>query len=256
MASLRRAIIWSAVAALGALAVLSAAGAHLGPAGAAALFRSAPMAVVWVLLTGALLAGPMLLLSGRAIRHAGLLAAYGGGVLILLGAMLGSGTAHRLARRCWGSQKVATAVMHVIEGQGSRQLLDPQSGEPIGTLPFEVGLERLEVEYQNPATYPASQAPGTIKEFASHLVISGQGRVLSRAIVSANRPLHYGGYQFTQTGCVLGRHALTRLTVVSDWGLGLVSGGRLLLVAGAVWQMWVGPTTAYLRKRGTHGHQD
>lgn len=256
MARLRRAILWAAVAAFGALAVLSALGAHLGPARAAAMFRSAPMAAVWMALTVALLAGPMLMLSGRVIRNAGLMAGYGGGVLILLGAMLGSPTAHGLAARCWGSQKVASAVMHVVEGQATRELLNEQTGEPIGELPFEVSLERFKVEYHEPATSPASRRAAAIKDFTSHLAISREGHVLARAAVWANRPLHYGGYHFTQTGCVLGQRALVRLTVVSDWGLGVVYAGGVMLAAGVIWQMWVGPAAAYLRKRGSHGHQD
>ncbi|MCJ7543307.1 MAG: cytochrome c biogenesis protein ResB [Phycisphaerae bacterium] len=256
MARLRQVTLWAAAAALGALAVLSALGAHLGPARAAGLFRSAPMAAVWVALAAALLAGPILVPSGRPIRNAGLLAGYGGGVLILLGAMLGSPAAHRLAARCWGSQKVPGAVMHVVEGQPSGELLDEQTAEPIGALPFAVSLERCEVEYHGPAPGPASQPSGPVKDFTSHLVVTRDGQVLARAAVSANRPLHYGGYHFTQTGCVLGRHALVRLTVVSDWGLGVVYAGFALLTAGVIWQMWVGPAAAHLRSRGSHGHQD
>jgi hypothetical protein len=135
------ATLWAGAAGLGALAALSAVGAHLGSPRAAALFHSAPMAAIWGVLAAALLAGPVVVLSARPIRNAGLLAAYGGGALVLLGAMLGS-----------------------------------------------------------VASLPAGAA--------------------------------------------------------GDRGLGVVYAGFVMLAAGLVWQMWVRPGSAYLRKRGSHGHQD
>jgi hypothetical protein len=251
-----RAWAWAAVAATGALAFLGAVGAHLGPARAAEMFRSGPMAGVWVVLTAALLIGPMAVLSPRPGRNAGLLACYGGAALILLGAMLGSRTAHRLAARLSGRSEVPAGVMYVAEGQSTNELLDERSGEPIGTLPFEVRLERLEVVFRDSGASGASQPAGRIQDFISHLVITRDGRVLVRAAVSANRPLHVGGYHLTQTGCIFGRVALTRLTIVSDRGLGVVYAGGVLLVAGSVWQMWLLPAVAALRKRGSHGRQD
>lgn len=256
MTRLDRTMLWVAAAACGGLAALCIIGAHLGTAGAGRVFGSAPMAAAGVVLAVGLLAASVRVLLGGAIRNAGLAAAYGGAGLVLAGAMLGSPAAHRLAAEHFGSRKVAGGMMHVATGLPTDRLCDEQTGEPIATLPFTLSLERFEVVPHDFPSAAASRPARAIKDVVAHLAVTRDGQVLAHAAVSANRPLHYGGYQFTLTRCVPGEQPAVELTVASQWGLVVICGGVSLFVVSVLHHMWVHPAAGYLRRRGARGHQD
>ena len=249
--AVRQAALWAGALAAAVLAGLCIYGALIGAGGAAAMFRSALLAGVWVLLAILLLCAP--LIAAWLPRRGGLLAAYLGAALVLIGAMAGSDRAHRLAERWLGSSKVPLGVMVIPEGAATSTVIDDTSQQPIGKLPFHVALGRFWIDYYDGA-HPDSVGP--VRDYCSRLAILTDGRIVREATVSVNHPLHYGGYHFYQYSYVADAPPCTILLVVSDSGLPLVYAGFVLLCGGLVWGMWIRPAADYLRGRRKDGNQD
>lgn len=141
-------------AALGLLAILSIAGAFLGPARSKALFNSVPLAVFWFLLAALLVVG--VLAFQRLRRSPGLLVMHLGSVLVLGGAMWGSDAGHEAAARLLGESKIPSGYMLICRGETTDLVFadtnnfDP--GKAIGQLPFSLNLADFQIEY-----YPVPQ---------------------------------------------------------------------------------------------------
>ena len=100
-----------------------------------------------------------------------------------------------------------------------------------------------------------------IQDYISDVKVVQNGNVLTEKSIEVNRPLHFGGYHFYQSGYGLALPASAErfagtsrqdehsyddqageysvLMVCSDSGLNLVYTGYLLLVCGAFWHFWL-----------------
>ncbi len=126
------------------LAVLSVVGAFLGADAARELFNSPPLVVVWILITALLLAG--FYYFKTLVRSPGGLMCHLGVTLVLVGSMYGSRQGHAMAASYLGLERTLAGYMRIFEGQASNAITD-QSGQTIGTLPFQVKLEDFWIEY-------------------------------------------------------------------------------------------------------------
>ena len=127
------------------LIVLSIAGAFMGSVSARRLFNSPPLVACWVVFA-------LLLIAAFATfkgfwRQSSLLMLHAGPVLILAGAMWGSGPAHKLAAKYFGSQKIQSGYMLLTEGAVDDRLMSPDLQQQLGRLPFMLGLRRFWLEY-------------------------------------------------------------------------------------------------------------
>ena len=320
---------------LSLLAALSVFGAFLGARSAAVFFNRPPLAVFWILLALLFVAGFFAVKSLRS--KPGLLLCHLGCLLVMLGALWGSETAHKIRARFFGSDKVREGVMQIHEGhQENRIFSNEPEGGVLATLPFNVALDDFSIEYyesegglqvgapdgrsavvkagpgehvslgddlpavrivrvfqnfriqmeagkktvwdaegdgMNPAlevevTQPGGNkvtryvfaqsqgshslaedglsldyvygGPSAIKDFKSALaIVEGDDAVL-RKTIEVNKPMHYGGYSFYQSGYDQQNGHYTVLSVVSDSGLTLVFAGYALLCLGVVWRCWFG----------------
>lgn len=81
----------------------------------------------------------------------------------------------------------------------------------------------------------------SVRDEVASLAVVADGRVIERAEVRANHPMHYGGYHFYLAGYTPGERAEVWLKVVSDSGLVAVYIGFAMICLGAVWQFWIRP---------------
>jgi hypothetical protein len=145
--ALRRILLWAAFCGIVALAALSMAGAFLGAERARELFNSVPLSVYWIVFT-ALLAGGFAAFPAL-VRRGGMLAVHLGCLLILLGGMWGSPAAHRARKAFLGRDKIVKGFVPIVEGASANRVID-RDQNVLGTLPFDLRLERLHVEYEPP----------------------------------------------------------------------------------------------------------
>jgi len=134
----------AALAIVGALVVLSIAGAFLNVDRARGMFNSIPMVVFWFALLALLILG--LVGFKRLIRSPGLLGAHLGSVLILVGAMFGSDKGHTAAEKLLHLGRVPTGFMKIYEGHMT-STVHRADGKQIGELPFGIGLKDFRIEH-------------------------------------------------------------------------------------------------------------
>jgi len=140
---IHRLVHWVGFAGIALLVVMSVAGAFFGAVSAKEIFNSVPMVVYWLAMVCFL---ACYLLNPRTLRNPALAAVHLGALLILIGAMLGSDRAHRLAGRLAGRSIPVGGYLMLAEGEQTNRLVD-QQGQVIGDLPFNVRLERFWTEY-------------------------------------------------------------------------------------------------------------
>jgi len=148
MRQMRAMGLWVTLAAVGALAALSVVATFRGAEDARTLFTSEPLAVFWILLAAFLVA--CFFFGTGLLRSPGLVAMHVGSVLILVGAMWGSDKGHSVAEKLLGRHKIPHGYMMIPEGDATDEVADDATGEPVGRLPFRVGLKDFRIEY-----YPA-----------------------------------------------------------------------------------------------------
>ncbi len=154
MSEFRRLLQWFALALLFGGAGLSIFGAFLGAEAATRLFNAPPMVVFWIAFALALVVG--LAAYPAAWRRPGLLGMHLGSLLILAGAMTGSGAGHRLAEKCGLPPRVRSGVLSLRDGETSADVIDPASGRVLGALPFALRLDAFEIErYPLPSDPPS-----------------------------------------------------------------------------------------------------
>lgn len=143
----RKLFLWTTLAVIAVLAVLSVVGSFLGAARARHLFNG-PLAGLWIALTAFLMAA--VVYSPNILRRAPSLAMHLGAIAILLGSMWNSPPGHLLARKWFSIDKVAGGFMTIYQHQASREILDGSTGGVIARLPFDVVLNRFSIEYYPP----------------------------------------------------------------------------------------------------------
>ena len=134
---MRKIVMWVVLAMVGLLVILSIAGAFLEIEKARARFNSVPLIVYWSVFVALLLLG--FAAFKRLLRSPGLLAAHLGSVLILAGALYGSGGGHVVAAKLLDIQRTPNGFMWVYEGQESNTVRD-EAGTEIGRLPLSIRL--------------------------------------------------------------------------------------------------------------------
>ncbi len=148
MARLRHILLIAALVATAALAVLSAGASFYGADRAAAFFRSAPMAVFWILLAAVTAGG--LVAFPRLLKRPGLLGLHAGVLLILCGAMWSSPAGHRIAQNYSGRVKPRRGLVRIYEGQATDRLYvpaGPDAAEAFSAqMPFALKLHAFRIE--------------------------------------------------------------------------------------------------------------
>jgi hypothetical protein len=147
MKQFRKAILWTVLAAIFLLMVLSAIGALIGVDKARGLFNSPPTIAFWFL-TILLLAAGFAAFRRLIVAPAGL-AMHLGAILIIAGAMWGSEKAHELRKAWLDDPKVQSGTMPIMEGQSENNIYNSQH-EAIATLPFGLYLKDFSIDYHPP----------------------------------------------------------------------------------------------------------
>jgi hypothetical protein len=148
MDRLRHILLIATLVATGALAGLSAGASFYGADRAADFFRSAPMAVFWILLAAGTAAG--LVAFTRLLKRPGLLGLHAGVLLILCGAMWSSPAGHRLARNYSGRVKPRKGLVRIYQGATTDRLYvpaGPDADQPFSAqMPFALKLHEFRIE--------------------------------------------------------------------------------------------------------------
>lgn len=129
------------------LACLSVYGAFIGAEKAKVFFNSPPLACFWLALTLCLAMG--FFVYENFTRNTGMLLTHIGCFLILVGALAGSETGHKLQSKLFKIEKIPKAKMLIYEGTAEDQaILNDGSTRQ---LPFHIKLNDFRIEYYQPA---------------------------------------------------------------------------------------------------------
>jgi hypothetical protein len=139
----RYALMWAVLAMVVLLILLSIYGAFLGAQGARALFNSPILSAYWLVLM-ALLVTVLVVFGGRLISQAGLLLMHGGCILVLAGALWGSGAGLKIHNRLFGTDKIQKGQMFILEGTADNRIR-LEDGNQIKELPFWIKLKDFRV---------------------------------------------------------------------------------------------------------------
>ncbi|MFC1675477.1 cytochrome c biogenesis protein ResB [Planctomycetota bacterium] len=223
------------------LTVLSIISAFYGTDWSRSFFNSFAMCIFWVVFVLLLAAN---LIVFKPLRRGWVLSAHLGIICVLLGGMIGSAAGHKIAARLFGIEKIPSGFILINRGQTETEVSSTNLEKTISRLNFEVTAEDIWIE---------QYYDGQIKDFKSTLAITKQGRPVFKKTIEVNRPLHYGGYHFYQSGFDMENHQYTILHLVSDSGLSLVYFGYWLIIAGVFGEYWIRPMTKYFKKRRRDG---
>ena len=146
MKKLRRTLLWITVIGAVNMVQLCALSAYLGVEPTWVMFNSHVGMILWVGLTGLLMAG--LVLFPRLARRPGLLTMHLAGVLILIGAIMSSQVGMGILDSLDDSKhkRIYKAYMSLADGQRSKSVSD-RKGQPFDELPFEIECEKVHMEY-------------------------------------------------------------------------------------------------------------
>jgi cytochrome c biogenesis protein ResB len=230
----RRALMWIALVMVVLLVILSVCGAFLGSYRAKTFFNSPVLSAYWLALTALLTAAIIVF---RPIRLSGLFLMHSGCILVLVGALWGSGTGLKVGNRLFGTDKIQTGQMVIFEGdaenrirlEGSDRFGRLTAGQT-KELPFHIKLKDFRIEFYKPES---------VRDCISDVQVVKNGNVVAEKSIEVNHPLHFGGYHFYQNSYDAEGHKYTVLSVVSDTGLNFVYAGYLALGIGVFWHFWV-----------------
>lgn len=226
MNKLHYSILWAALIIIILLIFFSIYGAFIGSERAQHFFNSPGLVVYWFAL------GLTLIAKVTIFRQRWqLMLIYCGCILVLLGAMLGSDTGHRLQQKLLGIDKIHRGQMLIYQGRESNKVIMEKNNQ-IEELPFSIRLKEFRVDYYA----PKGQA---VRDYISSLAVIENNKTAVEKNVEVNHPLHYGGYYFYQYSYDTQAGQYSVFMVVSDTGLGLVYGGYVMLCAGVIWHFWL-----------------
>jgi hypothetical protein len=151
----RHAVMWVALALVVLLIVLSIYGAFLGSYQAKSFFNSPVLSAYWLAFV-ALLAAAFTVFR-RLIRLPGLLLIHAGCILILAGALQGSGAGlkvwNQLCRKAsltgFGTDKIQKGQMVILEGNAENRIR-LEDGDQTREMPFHIKLKDFRIEYYKP----------------------------------------------------------------------------------------------------------
>jgi hypothetical protein len=147
MNKFRRVVLWIGLTLIILLIFLSVYGAFIGAERAKAFFNSLPLSIYWIALILLLIAG--IWVFNRLIRIPGLLFIHAGCILILVGAICGSQTGHKLQKKLFGINKIPAGRMIIYEGASENRVV-LENNDQVRKLPFYVKLKDFRVEYYKP----------------------------------------------------------------------------------------------------------
>ncbi len=223
----RRAVMWAALALVILSVFLFVYGAFLGSYEAKNFFNSPALSAYWLAFMAFLAAA--FVTFRRLIRLPGLLLIHAGCILILAGAVWGSGTGLKIHNRLFGTDKIQMGQMVIFEGDAENHIL-LENGGLIKELPFHIKLKDFRIEYYKTES---------IRDYISDIQVIKDGNVVAEKSIEVNHPLHFGGYHFYQSSYDTAAHRYTVLSVVSDTGLGLVYAGYMTIGVGVFWHFWL-----------------
>lgn len=199
----------------------------LGAERAEDFFTSQPLVVFWVL---SIILATISLFKFIKLRKAHLLLIHVGTILIIFGSMVASEKGHELVAHITKKVKPVQGQMVIYVGQSSNQLYD-RSKNMSYKLPFEIHLKDFEIE-----NYPSCNKQ--VKDYISKVEIIKDGRVVKKADIEVNHPLHYADFHFYQHSYDDKQRKYTVFNVVSDNGLYIVFTGFGAMFLGIVWYFW------------------
>ncbi len=228
----RRVFQWFNLALIFGLLGMVIFGSFLGAERAKELFNAPPLWPVWAALALGLLAG--FCVFAAHMRNPGLAALHAGTLLILLGSFWNSHAGHALAARLGCADKIPWSYLVLHEGEQARVVWDETLSRPLGQLPFDVRLEKFDMDFypqRNPEMEPA------VKQYRSAVSIY-HGSTGWPAEITVNHPQHVLGYHLYQMSWGQDPRLYSVLLVASDSGLNLVYTGFVVLVLGVVLRFW------------------
>ena len=143
----RCAVMWVALALVVLLILLSVYGAFLGSYQAKSFFNSPALSAYWLAFIALLTAA--FVTFRRLIRLPGLLLIHAGCILILAGALRGSGTGLKVHNRLFGADKIQTGQMTILEEHAENRIRLEDSDQT-KELPFHIKLKDFRIEYYKP----------------------------------------------------------------------------------------------------------
>jgi hypothetical protein len=142
-----RAVMRVALALVVLLILLSIYGAFLGSYQAKNFFNSPALSVYWLTFITVLTAA--FVIFRRLISLPGLLLVHAGCILILAGALWGSGTGLKIHNRLFGTDKIQTGQMTILE-EDAENRIRLEDSDQTKELPFHIKLKDFRIEYYKP----------------------------------------------------------------------------------------------------------
>lgn len=143
----RRAVMWVALVLVILLIILSIYGAFLGSYRAKSFFNSPALSAYWLAFMALLIAA--FVAFRRLIRLPGLLLIHAGCIFILAGSLWGSGAGLKIKNQLFGTDKIQTGQMAILEGDAKNRITLEDSNQ-IRELPFHIKLKDFRIEYYKP----------------------------------------------------------------------------------------------------------
>jgi hypothetical protein len=141
------AVMWIALVMVVLLIILCIYGAFLGSQRAKALFNSPVLSIYWLVLTAFLIMG--FVTYRQLIRLPGLLLIHAGCILILAGALWGSGTGLKVQNQLFGTSKIQKGKMVILKDNAENRIYLEDNSQA-KELPFYLKLKDFRIEYYKP----------------------------------------------------------------------------------------------------------
>jgi cytochrome c biogenesis protein ResB len=154
---------------------------------------------------------------------------HSGCIIILAGALWGSGMSLKIRNQLFGTDKIQKGRMIIFEGDAENRVKLEESDQ-IKELPFHIKLKDFRIEFYK---------PGAVRDYISDVQVVKDGNVVAEKSIEVNHPLHFDGYHFYQSSFDTEGLKYTVLSVVSDTGLNVVYAGYLALGIGVFWHFWL-----------------
>jgi hypothetical protein len=143
----RYAVTWIALMMVVLLIILCIYGAFLGSCEAKALFNSLPLTVYWLALLALLAAACVKFI--RLFRLPGIMLMHVGCIVVLAGALWGSGTGLKVQNQLFGTDKIQKGQM-VIPKDSAENCFYLEDNSQAKELPFYLKLKNFRIEYYKP----------------------------------------------------------------------------------------------------------
>ncbi len=144
---LKYAVMWAVLALIVSLIILSIYGAFLGSYRAKSFFNGPVLSVYWLALLAIFTAA--FLVFRPLVRRLGLLLVHAGCILVLTGALWGSKTGLKVHNRLFGTDKIQTGQMLILEADAENRIILEDCNQT-KELPFHIKLKDFRIEYYKP----------------------------------------------------------------------------------------------------------